>query len=256
MLTVQDLLQDAAELMQEARQIVVLTGAGISTESGIPDFRSPGSIWLENPPVSYPDFIHKAEARRRYWKTRRTLSSQVRTARPNSAHRALVELERQQRLLGIITQNFDGLHQDAGNDPARVIELHGTSREAACTLCDMRSSMDELQQRIDAGEEDPQCPLCGGYLKSATVLFGQHIPAEVLARAKELAGDCDLFLVVGSSLRVSPAANLPHLALKRDVPLLIVNLIPTPLDDHADVVIHEKAGTILPKLIELLESSL
>jgi len=255
MLTLQNQLQDAAELMQEARNIVVLTGAGISTESGIPDFRSPGSIWLENPPVSYPDFIHKPEARRRYWKTRRSLSSQVRAARPNAAHHALVELERRQMLLGIITQNFDGLHQDAGNDPARVIELHGTSREAACTLCNTRSSMEELQRRIDAGEEDPQCPLCGGYLKSATILFGQHIPADVLARAKELAETCDLFLVVGSSLRVSPAANLPRLALKRDVPLLIINLIPTPLDGYADVVIHEKAGTVLPRLVELLEPS-
>ena len=255
MLTVQDLLQDAAELIQEARKIVVLTGAGISTESGIPDFRSPGSIWLENPPVSYPDFIYKPEARRRYWKTRRSLSNQVRAARPNAAHHALAELEQRQKLLGIITQNFDGLHQDAGSDPARVVELHGTSREAACTLCDTRSSMEELQRRIDEGEIDPQCSLCGGYLKSATILFGQQIPANVLARAKELAGDCDLFLVVGSSLRVSPAANLPHLALKRNVPLLIVNLIPTPLDDDADVVIHEKAGTVLPRLIELLEPS-
>ena len=115
--------------------------------------------------------------------------------------------------------------------------------------------MEELQRRIDEGEIDPQCPLCGGYLKSATILFGQQIPADVLARAKELTGDCDLFLVVGSSLRVSPAANLPHLALKRNVPLLIVNLIPTPLDDDADVVIHEKAGIALPRLIELLEPS-
>ena len=253
MLTLQDQLQDAVELMQEAHKIVVLTGAGISTESGIPDFRSPGSIWLENPPVSYPDFIHKPEARRRYWKTRRTLSNQVRTARPNAAHYALVELERRQRLLGIITQNFDSLHQDSGSDPARVVELHGTSREAACTLCDTRSSMERLQKRIDDGEVDPRCPLCGGYLKSATILFGQQIPADVLARARELAETCDLFLVVGSSLQVSPAANLPRLAIKNDVPLLIVNLIPTPLDDYADVVIHEKAGIALPKLVELLE---
>lgn len=252
MLTLQEQLQDAAELMRETRKIVVLTGAGISTESGIPDFRSPGSVWLENPPVSYPDFVSKPEARRRYWKTRRSLSNQVNAARPNSAHYALVELERKQILLGIITQNFDGLHQDAGHDPERVVELHGTSREAACTLCGMRSPMSELQQRLDEGEADPQCARCGGYMKTATILFGQHIPTDVLARARELAEQCDLFLVVGSSLQVSPAALLPRLALKNQVPLIIINLMPTPLDSSADCVIQHRAGLILPRLIELL----
>ena len=245
-------LQDAAELLREARNIVVLTGAGISTESGIPDFRSPGSPWLEQPPVSYPDFLSQAEARRQYWQTRRDFSSQVQTARPNAAHYALAELERRQLLLGIITQNFDGLHQDAGNAPERVVELHGTSREAACTLCGTRSSMPELQARIDLGEIDPQCTLCGGYLKSATILFGQRIPADVLARARALAADCDLCMVVGSSLKVSPAANLPRLALQNEVPLLIVNLVATPLDGYADVVIQEQAGLVLPQLIATL----
>lgn len=252
MLTFQEQLQDAAELMRESRKIAVLTGAGISTESGIPDFRSPGSIWLENPPVSYPDFISKPEARRRYWKTRRSLSNQVSTARPNGAHYALVELERKQILLGIITQNFDGLHQDAGHNPGSVVELHGTSREAACTLCGTRSPMDELQRRLDEGESDPRCVLCGGYMKTATILFGQLIPTDVLARARELAESCDLFLVVGSSLQVSPAATLPRLALKNRVPLVIINLMPTPLDSHADCVLQHRAGLILPRLVELL----
>jgi len=251
-LTVQDQLQDAAELMREARKIVVLTGAGISTESGIPDFRSPGSVWLENPPVSYADFISKPEARRQYWEARRNLSSRVKAAQPNAAHYALAELERRQILLGIITQNFDGLHQDAGHDPAQVIELHGTSREAACTLCGARASMEDLQRRIDAGENDPQCPLCGGYMKSATILFGQRIPTDILTRAKELAETCDLFMVIGSSLRVSPAANLPRLAVKNDIPLIIVNLVATPMDSYADLVIQEKAGLVLPRLVELL----
>jgi NAD-dependent deacetylase len=155
-------------------------------------------------------------------------------------------------LLGVITQNFDGLHQDAGHQPERVIELHGTSRVAACTLCGARSSIAALQQRIDAGEVDPQCPSCGGYLKTATILFGQRVPEAELARAKELTALCDLFLVVGSSLKVMPAAMLPRLALKRDVPLIIVNLQPTSLDDLADVVIHEKAGQILPSLVAML----
>jgi len=252
MLTFQEQLQDAAELMQAAKRIVALTGAGISTESGIPDFRSPGGIWQQIPPVSYREFLSSAEARQRYWQTRRSLSGQVAAARPNAAHYALAELERRQLLPGVITQNFDGLHQKAGHAPERVIELHGTSREAACTLCGARSSITALQQRVDAGEIDPTCPLCGGYLKAATILFGQRVPERELARAKELALECDLFLVVGSSLKVVPAATLPRLALNRNVPLIIINLQPTPLDEYADVVINERAGDVLPRLVAML----
>ncbi len=248
----EELLQDAIELMQPARRIVALTGAGISTESGIPDFRSPGSIWRQQPPVSYQDFISKPEARQKYWQTRRSLSGQVATAKPNAAHRALVEMERMGILLGIITQNFDGLHHDAGSQPERVVELHGTSREAACTLCGVRSSMRDLQRRIDAGETDPTCSLCGGYMKNATILFGQRVPENVLARAKAMANECDLFLVIGSSLQVTPAAALPRLALVRDVPLIIVNLQPTPLDDYADVILRAKAGEALPPIVTAL----
>ena len=245
-------LYDAAELLRSAQQIVALTGAGISTESGIPDFRSPGSIWLSQPPVSYHDFINKPEARQQYWQTRHGLSSQVVGARPNAAHRALADLERREKLLGVITQNFDGLHQDAGHRPERVIELHGTSREAACTLCGARSSITEVQGRVDKGEIDPRCHLCGGFLKAATILFGQRVPEVELARAKELAAICDLFLVVGSSLKVMPAAMLPRLALNRNVPLFIINLQPTSLDSVADVVIAEKAGVVLPQLVEMI----
>ncbi len=242
-------LQDAAELMKQAQRIVALTGAGISTESGIPDFRSPGSIWQQQPTVSYQDFIIKPEARQQYWQTRRNLSAQVLTARPNAAHLALADLERKKRLLGIVTQNFDGLHQDAGNNPKHIVELHGTSRAAACTHCGQRSSIQELQQRIDAGEIDPLCPNCGGFLKAATILFGQRVPDTELIQARELALSCDLFLVVGSSLKVNPAATLPRLALKNDVPLIIINLQPTPLDDYAEIVINEKAGVVLPQIV-------
>ena len=245
----EDLLRDAIELVQSSRRIVALTGAGISTESGIPDFRSPGSIWLKQPPVSYQDFISRPEARQQYWQTRRSLLEQVASARPNAAHYALAELEQRGMLLGIVTQNFDGLHQDAGNQSERIVELHGTSREAACTLCGTRSSMQELQQRVDAGEVDPTCSLCGGYLKAATILFGQRVPDVVLTRAKEMVNDCDLFMVIGSSLKVTPAATLPRQALNRDVPLIIINLQPTPLDDYADVIIHEQAGRVLPSLL-------
>jgi len=245
-------LQNATELMKQAQRIVALTGAGISTDSGIPDFRSPGSIWQKIPPISYQDFINKSEARQLYWQARRNLSAQVLSTRPNAAHLALVELERKKRLLGIVTQNFDGLHQDAGNNPKHIVELHGTSRAAACTHCGQRSSIQELQQRIDAGEIDPLCPNCGGFLKAATILFGQRVPDTELIQARELALSCDLFLVVGSSLKVNPAATLPRLALKNDVPLIIINLQPTPLDDYAEIVINEKAGVVLPPLVESL----
>ncbi len=251
-LTFQELVQDAVELLQQARQIVALTGAGISTESGIPDFRSPGSIWREAPPVSYRDFISKPEARQQYWQTRRNLSTQVKTARPNAAHYALAELERRHVLSGLITQNFDGLHQEAGNAPENIIELHGTSRAAACTLCGRRSSISELQERVDAGEVDPRCPACGGFLKAATILFGQRVPEAELIRAKELAATCDLFLVIGSSLKVIPASLLPRLALSRNVPIIIINLEATSLDEAADVVIHAKAGLVLPQIVARL----
>ncbi len=252
MLSLQQQLQDAAELMQQAQRIVALTGAGISTESGIPDFRSPGSFWLQQPSISYQDFISRPEARQQYWQTRRKLSAQVLSARPNAAHLALVDLERKKRLLGIVTQNFDGLHHDAGNNAEHIVEMHGTSRAAACTLCGKRSSIKELQQRIDAGEIDPCCSDCGGFLKAATILFGQRVPEAELARARELALSCDLFLVVGSSLKVTPAATLPRLALDNDVPLIIINLQPTPMDDYAEIVINEKAGVVLPPLVSLV----
>jgi NAD-dependent protein deacetylase/lipoamidase len=252
MLSLQQQLQDAAELIQQAQRIVALTGAGISTESGIPDFRSPGSLWLQQPSISYQDFISRPEARQQYWQTRRNLSAQVLSARPNAAHLALVELERKKRLLGIVTQNFDGLHHDAGNNAEHIVEMHGTSRAAACTLCGKRSSIKELQQRIDAGEIDPCCSDCGGFLKAATILFGQRVPEAELARARELTLSCDLFLVVGSSLKVTPAATLPRLALDNDVPLIIINLQPTPMDDYAEIVINEKAGVVLPPLVSLV----
>ncbi len=250
MLSQYEQLQDAIELMQHARSITALTGAGVSTESGVPDFRSPGSPWLEQPPISYKEFITSSEARRKYWQTRRALSGKVAGAEPNAAHHALAALEHSGKLHGLITQNFDGLHHDAGNSPERIVELHGTSREAACTLCGTRSSIQELQRRIDEGEVDPACHLCGGFLKAATILFGQRVPEQALTRAKEMAIACDLFLVVGSSLKVTPAASLPRLAVAHDIPLIIINLQPTPLDDYADVVMHDYAGAVLPVLVE------
>ena len=248
----QEKLDDIVEFLEISSKIVVLTGAGASTESGIPDFRSPDGIWRRYPPGTYQEFISKPEARKRYWELRRVLGGQVASAKPNQTHYALAELERLGKLSGLITQNFDGLHQDAGNSPERIIELHGTARMAACTHCGTRSSMAALQQRIEAGDEDPQCGLCGGYLKAATILFGQPIPRANLDQAIALAQNCDLFLVIGSSLRVSPAARLPMLAVERGMPLVIINREPTPLDSRADVVLRANAGETMAYLIERL----
>ncbi len=248
----QEMLDDIVEFLEISSKLVVLTGAGASTESGIPDFRSPDGIWRRYPPGTYQEFISKPEARKRYWELRRVLGGQVANAKPNHTHYALAELERLGKLSGLITQNFDGLHQDAGSSPERIIELHGTARMAACTHCGTRSSMTALQQRIEAGDEDPQCGLCGGYLKAATILFGQPIPRADLDQAIALAQNCDLFLVIGSSLRVSPAARLPMLAVERGMPLVIINREPTPLDSRADVVLRANAGETMAYLIERL----
>lgn len=242
---------DIAEFVADARRLVVLTGAGASTESGIPDFRSPSGIWARNPPTSYRGFMESVAARHDYWRLRRELCGRVAAARPNATHRALAELERRGVLAGTITQNFDGLHQAAGSSPDRVIELHGTSREAACQSCGMRLPIEAVQTRVDAGEIDPRCA-CGGYLKAATILFGQPVPRPALDAALALARMCDVFLVVGSSLRVTPAAHLPRVALERGVPLLIVNLEPTPLDPRADVVLRAPAGQALTRVLAAL----
>jgi NAD-dependent deacetylase len=251
-ISLQETLEDIVEFLEVSSKIVVLTGAGTSTESGIPDFRSADGIWRRYPPGTYQDFISNPEARKRYWELRRVLGGQVAAARPNPTHHALAELERLGKLSGIITQNFDGLHHDAGNTPERIIELHGTSRMAACTRCGARSPMSDLQRRVEAGEEDPQCSLCGGYLKAATILFGQPVPRAELDRAIALAQTCDLFLVIGSSLRVSPASRLPMLAVERGMPLVIINREPTPLDPRADVVLRSNAGETMTRLMALL----
>jgi NAD-dependent deacetylase len=243
---------DIVEFLEEARRLVVLTGAGASTESGIPDFRSHDGIWTRAPSTSYRAFMESADARRDYWRLRRDLYPRVAAARPNAAHHALVALERRGILAGIVSQNFDGLHQAAGSSAERVVELHGNSHEAACQTCGARLPMADVQARVDAGDEDPRCA-CGGYLKAATILFGQPLPRPALDAALALARACDLFLVVGSSLRVLPAASLPLVALERNVPLLIVNLEPTPLDDRADVVLRAPAGAALRRVVMALK---
>lgn len=245
-------IADMAEFVAAARSMVVLTGAGASTESGIPDFRSPNGIWARVAPTSYRAFLTSAQARREYWQLRREFAPTVAAARPNDVHYALAALERRGILAGILTQNFDGLHQAAGSSAERVVELHGTSREAACQSCGARQAIEPVEARIAAGEADPRCA-CGGLVKSATILFGQPLPPEALTRARELALTCDLFLVVGSSLRVNPAARLPLLALERRVPLLILNREPTRYDERADVLLHAQAGPAMRALLDALE---
>ncbi len=244
---------DLVEFLSVAQRLVVLTGAGISTESGIPDFRSTEGLWARHAPPTYHEFMRDADQRRAYWRLRRELWPRVTSAQPNPAHLALAELDRRAILAGIITQNFDGLHQEAGVPPDRIIELHGTSHEAACQSCHARQPIAMVQQRVDAGDEDPRCS-CGGYLKAATILFGQPVPATLLEAAITLAESCDLFMVIGSSLRVHPAARLPQIALRRGVPLVILNREPTPLDVRADLVIRATAGPFLGSVLDTLRA--
>lgn len=242
-----------AELLADARRVVAFTGAGISTESGIPDFRSPGGLWRRYDPreLTFAKYVRDGDVRRRAWKLRRELVG--RAFAPNDGHRALARLERAGRLAGVVTQNIDGLHHAAGS--GCVVELHGTSRRVRCIGhapragtpegCGYRAPMAEALRRVDAGEPDPACPSCGGLLKSATVSFGQNVDPVVLAEAHALAARADLLLVVGSSLQVHPAAGIPARAAEAGTPVAIVNAEPTPLDGAAALVVRGRAGALL-----------
>ncbi len=234
-----------------SRRIVGFTGAGISTESGIPDFRSPNGVWARNRTVYFDEFLRNREDRIEYWRQKAESWLAMRDAAPNAGHRAFVELEKQGKLRAMITQNIEGLHQRAGQSPDLVIELHGTTVEAVCLSCGKRIPMDEAVERVKAGEPAPECRDCGGYLKPATVSFGQAMPEEAMRRALATTADCDLFLAVGSSLVVQPAAGFPALAKQRGARLIILNRTPTPLDGIADAVFHEEIGILLPQLVGL-----
>ena len=244
-------LDRARALMVAARRITVLTGAGISTDSGIPDFRGPQGVWTKNPAAermaTIDNYLSDPEVRRASWKNR--LSSPTWAARPNAGHRALVELERQGRLRAIITQNIDELHQEAGSDPSLVYELHGTMRWVVCWDCGDRGPMEPVLDRVKAGEEDPRCLACGGILKSATISFGQMLDPTVLAAAETAALDCDLLLAIGSSLTVYPAAGLVPLGKEAGASLIIVNAQPTPFDSVADAVVDQSLSEVLPSLV-------
>jgi NAD-dependent deacetylase len=237
--------------VRDAGRVTVLTGAGISTESGIPDFRGPQGIWTKNPGAArmfdLDSYLADHELRRTAWRNRREHPAW--SAEPNAGHRALVSLERAGRLQAIVTQNIDGLHQRAGSDPARVIEIHGTIFEVECLGCDRRTTMRENLDRVEAGEPDPACLSCGGVQKAATISFGQPLRADVLDAALRAARSCDLMLAVGSTLQVQPAAGLAEVAVRAGARLVIVNRDPTPYDALADAILREPIGTVLPRLV-------
>ncbi len=244
-------IERAAELVHASSKIVVFTGAGVSTESGIPDFRSPGGIWSRYQPVEFGEFLASREARERYWiRSRETYPALVQ-AQPNPAHLAIAQLEQMGKLDCVITQNIDGLHQKAGNSPEKVIELHGNTHWVVCLNCSHRSPRSDWQPILESGVLVPECPDCGGILKVLTVSFGQPMPEWETREAERRSRQCDLFIAVGSSLVVYPAAQMPAYAVKAGARLVIVNLTPTYIDDHADVVIREKAGPALSRVVEL-----
>lgn len=237
-----------------ADSVAAFTGAGISTESGIPDFRSPGGVWARSQPVQFQDFLSSPKARHEYWRQKAESHAGFRDAQPNAAHRALARWEAIGRLAGVITQNIDGLHQRAGN--RTVWELHGSALEVACLNCDYRGDSDPWVKKFQAENQVPDCPRCGGLLKHATVSFGQELPEATLEASMELARSCDLFFALGSSLVVYPAAGLPELAQRSGAKLVIINRDATPLDSLADVVIHAPLGETLLQLDERWQRSL
>jgi NAD-dependent deacetylase len=234
-----------------AERAVVLTGAGISTDSGIPDFRGPQGVWTKDPraerSATIQSYLSDPDVRRRTWRSR--LESPAWTAVPNPGHLALVDLERRGRLHLLVTQNIDELHQRAGNDPALVVELHGTMRQVACLSCGERGPMEPVLERVRAGEADPACHRCGGILKSATISFGQDLVAADLERARRAAAACDLLLAVGSTLRVSPANGLVAVAHAGGARIVIVNAEATPYDAIAHAVLRDPISEVLPVLV-------
>ena len=245
-------LESVSTWIDQSRRVVVLTGAGISTESGIPDFRGPQGVWTKNPKAEKLSdiryYMTDPEVRRLAWQQR--VAHPAWQAKPNAGHLALVSLEQSGRLHALVTQNIDGLHQLAGNSPDRVVEVHGTMHEVVCMRCEWRGPMQATLDRVRAGEEDPACKSCGGILKSATISFGQSLVPEVIDRALRAAEEADLLLAIGTSLSVYPVANAVPLAKSAGARAIIVNAQPTPMDGMADAILRGNIGEILPRLVE------
>jgi NAD-dependent deacetylase len=245
-------LEDVCEWVEQARRVVALTGAGISTESGIPDFRGPQGLWTQNPKAEKLSdiryYMADPEVRKLAWQQR--VAHPAWKARPNAGHLALVSLERSGRMHALVTQNIDGLHQLAGNSPGKVVEVHGTIHEVVCMRCGWRGPMQATLDRVRAGEEDPECRSCNGILKSATISFGQSLVPEVIDRAIQAAQEADLLLAVGTSLSVYPVAGAVPIAKSSGAKVIIVNAEPTPMDTMADSVLRGAIGEILPRLVQ------
>lgn len=241
----------AGFVLAAAERVVVLTGAGISTDSGIPDFRGPNGVWTRDPAAekasTLSHYLSDPEVRRAAWRNR--LASPAWSAEPNAGHRALVELERQGRLHTLVTQNIDGLHQRAGSDPALVVEVHGTLHRVACLSCGETAPMERALERVRGGEEDPACRSCGGILKSATISFGQSLVAEDIERAFAAAEACDVLLALGTSLTVQPVSRLVPTAKQAGAAVVILNAEPTPYDGLADAVVAGSISEVLPRLV-------
>ncbi len=242
--TVEDGRAALSAVLEKAERVVAFTGAGISTECGVPDFRSPGSPWRRYPPIDYAAFQASAAARIEAWRRKFAMDDIYAGARPGRSHRALTALEQSGRLSAVITQNIDGLHQAAGLSARRLVELHGNGTYARCLACDKRHELADVRAAFESNHDAPCCA-CGGMVKSATIAFGQQVPVEALARAKAAALSCDVFVVLGSSLVVRPAAALPPLAAQAGARLVIINRDPTPLDDCAELVINADVGAVL-----------
>lgn len=236
-------IETVASWLAASQSAVVLTGAGISTESGIPDFRSPGGVWSKYRTVYYDEFLESADARHEYWRQKCEMHREFATAQPNMGHQVLARWETAGRIRGVITQNIDGLHQIAGN--RQVLELHGTARQAACIDCRARYEIGPLVEQFLAENRVPECRECGGRLKHATISFGQMLPADVLMEANRWTREADLMLAIGSSLVVTPAADLPRAAKARGTRLVIINRDPTPLNTLADAILTNPIGDVL-----------
>ena len=237
-------------LIDAARTIVPFTGAGISTECGIPDFRSPGGLWTQNKPIDFDAFLASQDMRNEAWRRRFAMDGHFRAAKPGRGHRALASLHRSGKCPAVITQNIDNLHQDSGIPPESVIELHGNTTYATCLDCGHRYELDWIKLRWEeGGGSAPDCVDCGGLIKTATVSFGQPMPAAAMRQAEEITRSADLFLAIGSSLVVWPAASLPLLAKRNGARLVIINREPTDFDETADLVIQDDIGTALTPFI-------
>ena len=249
-----EIIEQVAGWLKASNNTVVLTGAGISTESGIPDFRGPQGVWTRDPEAekraTIQHYMASREARVASWKNRR--NSPFMDAQPNAGHLALAELENKGKLQTLVTQNIDSLHIKAGNSLARIIEVHGTVRDFVCMGCGERGPIERVLARVDAGEEDPPCRTCGGILKSATISFGQNLVAEDLQRAQSAASTCDVFLAIGTSLTVTPVAYLPRYALQAGAKLVIMNAQETPYDSAANALLRGQIGEVLPAIVGLV----